>query len=157
MINRQKSVTAVAACAAVLLAAGLMVYRVTGDAQAQGRGERAFYSVDDGATWFVDSADQISGFEHEGRPAYRAYVFRAPGVEPFVGYLERYTPEARAKLQARLDAGAPAAARSVERSEQEVKKPGDAQWHKRSSPQVSRVINITAPDGTTQGLEPVLP
>ena len=88
--------------AKVALAAGLLVVAVillwlfypAGRRQAVGEGQRqAFYSDDDGATWFADAADRLPPFDHDGKPAFSAFVYECDG-KPFVNHLERYTRRA---------------------------------------------------------------
>ncbi len=150
--------------AAVLLAiiailVGAIGYRSFVNAGPDRATDKAFYSVDDGRSYFLDDADKISGFDHEGRPAYRAHVFRAADGAPFVGYLERLTPEARERLAAADQPrhADPAAPRGPALRDQEIKKPGDAGWTKRSEPAALRVLDIRAPGGSRDALEPVLP
>ena len=66
---------------------------------------RAYYSIDDGATTFVDDFFKAYPFDHDGKPAYRAYVFQTTDGKRFVGYLERYTASGLADLQALLSKG----------------------------------------------------
>src|ERR1700722_15628935 len=60
---------------------------------------KAYYSIDDGATTFVDDFFKAYPFDHDGKPAYRAYVFQTTDGKRFVGYLERYTSSGLADLQ----------------------------------------------------------
>jgi hypothetical protein len=57
-----------------------------------------FYSDDDGKTYYRDSIYNLPPYEHDGKVANRAVVF-TDGSQTFVGYLERYTPDTRKKLQ----------------------------------------------------------
>src|SRR5689334_21127700 len=60
----------------------------------------AWFSSDDGKTWFKDDQYKVPPFDHQGRPACRAYVFTCDnGKTAFVAYLERFTPEAQRRLQ----------------------------------------------------------
>jgi hypothetical protein len=61
---------------------------------------RQFYSNDDGATWFAADASNVPPFDHDGKVAYRARVFKCGTGAPFVSHLERYAPEAKKKLEA---------------------------------------------------------
>jgi hypothetical protein len=66
---------------------------------------KAYYSTDDGATTFVDDFFKAYPFDHDGKPAYRAYVFQGSDGKQFVGYLERYTPAGLSDLQSLLSKG----------------------------------------------------
>lgn len=59
--------------------------------------DQAFYTIDDGKTWFVDNADMMP-FAKDGKPAYLAYVFRSEDGKEFVGYIKRYNPNAEKAL-----------------------------------------------------------
>jgi hypothetical protein len=57
----------------------------------------AYYSDDDGQSYFKDSAYKFPPFDHDGKTAVQAMVFLDHGSK-IVGYLIRYTPEAHKKL-----------------------------------------------------------
>ncbi len=57
-----------------------------------------FYSDDDGQTYFEDSIYKLAPFDHNGKIANIAIVY-TDGQRNYVGYLERYTPQARKQLQ----------------------------------------------------------
>jgi hypothetical protein len=123
----------------------------------------AYYTVDDGITWFADDINKIPPFDKDGKPAYRVHVFRCADGKEFVSHLERYTPEARKKLEearAQGDQADPAVYEEVSMTGIEVKKPGtgDSGWVKQSD--YERAAKITMPqcaDGTLNGIEPVYP
>ena len=121
---------------------------------------QAYFTVDDGASCFVDSADLIPPFDHQGKPAYRARVFSNDGGDKkkWVGYLERYTPQGKSQIErARRGEGDPESvvlrllANSVE-----VKKPGQDRWVVVSDPSAKAIIEPKAPDGGPDGIQ-VLP
>jgi hypothetical protein len=95
----------------------------------------AWYSDDDGKTWFAgDQHKVIPPFDHNGKTAYRAYLFSSNGgKDAFVGYLERYTPEG-AKMLADLRSPKPnqppmpGILAAIQTRGLEVKKPGEAIW-----------------------------
>src|ERR1700722_10524228 len=60
---------------------------------------KAYYTTDDGQTTFVDDFFKAYPFDHDGKPAYRAYMFQTSDGKRFVGYLERYTSSGLADLQ----------------------------------------------------------
>lgn len=83
---------------------------------------KAFYSDDDGKTTFLDAFAKVTPFQHNGKEAVRAYLYRC-GTSEFVAYLGRDTELGRAeKLNdiAIRDVGTAAASPPVF----EVKKPG---------------------------------
>jgi len=96
--------------------------------------DRAFFTSDDGATQFVDSIDRIPPFDHEGRPAVKAYMFSCDtGKHLWVQYLEKMT-DAGAKQMAQFRSSPPGAAASPGNDCWLVKKPGDDSWTPRANP-----------------------
>src|SRR5579862_9768260 len=79
-----------------LIIMGLHLLR-SGDVDVSGS---MYYSDDDGKTYFVDRGDRITPFDHNGRPAVGAVVYRCGGAPPFVGFLMHNTDDARAGLEA---------------------------------------------------------
>ena len=114
----------------------------------------AFYSDDDGQSYFRDDVNKLFPFDHDGKQAYRAYVFQTGGGKPFVGYLERINDKGMAKLltlqsqpqtpelvtQMDLIRGAGLEART----------PGSTRWLPESSPAFSTMVNgLRASDGNS--------
>src|SRR5687767_2003452 len=61
---------------------------------------QAFFTTNDGATWFPDSAYRVAPFDHEGKEAVIAQVYSYDGgKKQFCAYVAKYTPEARQKLE----------------------------------------------------------
>src|SRR5271165_3819230 len=56
---------------------------------------QAWYTDDDGKTWYSGDKSRNPPFDHNGKTAVRAFVFKCDADNrEFVGYLERYTPQA---------------------------------------------------------------
>jgi hypothetical protein len=164
-IDRKRPMV-VAVTLVVIAGAGAMIYmKAFGDGAALASGARSFFSDDEGKHWFVDSADKTPPFDHNGKTAYRARVFSADGGKSqFVGYLERYTPEAIRKIEAAKRGETEPKGRSVlsvveevTLSGTEIKKPGDGNsWVARSDLQAApRVFDVKGANG--QPAEPVMP
>lgn len=128
----------------------------------------AFYTTDDGKTLFPAPSDRLPPFDEAGKQAVRAQVFRCEHAEPFVGYLERYTPEALriiteveyAAKHAKPGDPPPknlAAAPNAQRNGRQVKKPGEREWVDVSSPEGSRLTKVACPKGGADRPVPVLP
>ena len=160
-IDRHKG-WAVGIAAVGVLTVAVFAWRQVGSSSGVGAVEsaQAFYSTDDGATYFSAPADLIPPFDHEGKTACRAAVFTCDGGKTkFVGYLEKYPAAAKARLDAARDAGkrgdrsaAPAATAA---GDIEIKKPGAAAtWVNRRSREAAQVLNVTCPHGTSG--QPVL-
>lgn len=120
----------------------------------------AWFSTDDGKTWFKDDQKKLPPFDHDGNPAYRAYVFDCDnGKGPFVAYLERYTPEAQQQLHQMQTAKRPPELGALQRimtSGVEVKEPG-GEWMPATDPRAIKLKKPTCPGNPNQKPKPVLP
>lgn len=159
IINRSpKAGVAVAALAVV----GAVAVAVLGSA---GRGPRpvgegrAFFTIDDGKTWFADSATNPSPFTKDGKTAYRVLVWRCGSSAPFASHLYR-----SGELQSPGDTRRPAPALSIGRTQQpmsgssvQVKRPGSSTWVAANTVEGESITRPQCPDGSTNGLEAVEP
>jgi len=156
---------------AVVVAGGLLlvglaviVYSQTRGPTAPGDHTRAFFTIDDGKTWFPDDAAKLPPFDKDGKQAVRAYVFRSAKGTEFVNYLERYKPDARRVLEASKSApdskGPPKnlpAIQNAHTSGREVKRPGDEKWVATANLRdAAQVMAIKSPDGDAEAV-PVEP
>jgi hypothetical protein len=115
---------------------------------------KAWYTDDDGRTWFADDAGRTSPFDHNGKQAYRCYVWTCDGGKSkFVSHLERLKPERLKEVQAggpnkRADFILPS-------MDLEVKPPltGDHGWTGYSKPGAEAIRTPHTPPG--QGGTPV--
>jgi len=85
----------------------------------------AFYTDDGGASFFRDDVCRISPFDHNGKQAYRADVFRGADGRQFVGLIYRHTDSGRKEMQGYLPNKSKdsdgAARRSLEQRAMQVK------------------------------------
>ncbi|HEY1685624.1 MAG TPA: hypothetical protein VGG19_12730 [Tepidisphaeraceae bacterium] len=136
----------------VVAAIGSIVWQVMGQRHAvMTKLPDRYFSADDGKTFFSASSDNIAPFDYQGHAAVRAYVYEChDGGQKFVGYLERYTPEAR---QAELDNKATAA---TDLYGKQYKKPGDKTWvNSGDFKAAASVADVKCPDGSDPiSLEP---
>jgi hypothetical protein len=121
---------------------------------------QAFYSDDDGQTWFRDSVFLVPPFDHNGKEAVIAEIYNYDnGGKEFCAYLAKYTPAAKARLeQALADAqknGQPPSSVALYQDPSFigqgtlVKKPGTGNsWVPMSDPRSNDVRAVHAPDGT---------
>ena len=122
---------------------------------------KAWYTTDDGKTWFADELTKTPPFSKDGKTAVRAYVFRAPDGTEFVGFLERYTPEGKRAVEAawtlppEQQGTDPTMAGGSDQTE--VKKPGQANWVPVSSPAADQVYKVVSPKGQSEGLKMIDP
>ena len=115
--------------------------------------ERAFFTVDDGKTWFIDAASQLAPFQHDGKEAVRAYVIECNGKR-FVNHLERYTPDgkqAMLRLRDIVKHGPPPGqlVAAAQQRGREVKRPGDTTWTATNAPTADAIVALKCPDGAS--------
>jgi len=95
----------------------------------------SYYSVDDGQSYFSDSASKLPPYDYGGKQAVRAHVFDCDG-DHYVAYLTRYTADAIAVMQKTMElekqdpnhAPATLGASRAALNSVEYKIPGDAKW-----------------------------
>lgn len=158
-LNRNPAITTGGTVLIIILALGAILWQTIG-----GRphiSDKAYYSSDDGQTYFSDKLTQIPPFDHGGQPAVRAYVFSCGGNK-FVAYLEKYNEKSKAALDksAAANNGVPAAD-ALENAQADglvVKKPGGSKWVLESDDVKSRpIMEVKCPNGGTDTPIPVLP
>jgi hypothetical protein len=60
----------------------------------------AFYTDDNGKSFFKDDLFKVSPFDHNGKQAYRCDVFQGDGGKQFVGLIYRHTDAGRREIEA---------------------------------------------------------
>jgi hypothetical protein len=111
----------------------------------------SYFSVDDGKTFFVASGDNVAPFDYQGQQAVHALVYECNGKR-FVGYLERYTPDARKLMIEKKSTPA------TEIYGRELKRPGDKSWVKSGDQKnCAKIVDVQCPDGSSAAVEPVEP
>jgi hypothetical protein len=162
-LNENPAITTGATVLIIVIAVGFIIY-----SQLPTRGPKppsqAYFSVDDGKTWFADDVKKMAPFDKDGKPAVRVHLYKCGKNAPFVAYLERYIPEAKKqleKIQAAGGATGPEVGSQISMIMQngvEYKKPGDPKWIKMSDDYQSfgRMMSVTCPDAndTPEPVEP---
>jgi hypothetical protein len=162
-IQQKQSLVAGASLAVVILAAVFVYFQTMGTDHSRARLLNSeFYSDDDGKTWFIDEASKLPPFDHEGKMAVQAAVFRYDDDKQFVAYLEKFSDAQRSEIEAAI-AAHPNEASHWRQSPMEAKKPGDSKWVPPGgvgSPALAkayqRATTPVSPDGSTN-LSPVAP
>ena len=160
----QKPAVSAGVLALLLGTAGWLIYgSVRGSSLAHG--DKEFYSTDEGATSFVDRATREPPFDHNGAEAVRVHYFTCDGGKTrFVGWLEKYSPEAKAALTA-ADHDAKGNLKDPTLlntlgwdSKPMVKRPTDPRWFKRHEVQYEEITTPKCPEGVNENsLAPVEP
>lgn len=145
-LNRYPAATSGVVVVVILLAVAISFVYQTRAGKAP-NAYSAYYTTDDGQTTFVDDFFKAYPFDHDGKPAYRAYVFQTSSGKRFVGYLERYTNEGVAELKPMLEDRSNLESvrhqiQTVRDRDAEVKKADDpnARWVRVGSAQADRII-----------------
>ena len=152
----------VAGIVALAIVLWIVLGRSGGGGDVGGVPERAFFTVDDGKTWFAAETTNIPPFDHDGKQAVKAYVY-ACGGKTFVSHLERATPEGRKIMQAEVDAvraGKPSVHKMPTGGValNEIKRPGGAAWIAQNDKAKSgAILAVKCPDGSTGDATPVTP
>jgi len=121
---------------------------------------RDFFSDDDGTTWFVDDGTKLAPFDHNGKQAVLAKVFKCGDGKMFVGYLEKLSDDVKERVESARAAGP--AHGGISKADPTgfnglmMKKPHASEWIKSNDPAADDVRKVTCPDGGTD-LEPVVP
>lgn len=97
---------------------------------------RAFFTIDDGKTWFVDSSSRIPPFEKDGKTAYRCSVYECDGKR-YVVEIQKYDDKTAKALHDALTAAKEAKAADPQAKPRLpnanlgllVKAPGETTWH----------------------------
>jgi hypothetical protein len=87
----------------------------------------AFYSDDDGKTWFLDDVSKLPPFDHHGRTAVRAVVYRYGTGSKFVAYLEKFSDDQLTQIKDAISANPEQTSHWLS-APMQVKKPGDTDW-----------------------------
>lgn len=152
-LNENSRVT-LAVTILVFVSAGVFYFWYSQLSQPKIFSARAFFSDDDGTTWFVDEDTKIAPFDHNGKAAVLARVFKCnSNGKLFIGYLEKFTDERRktigeARTQGHVQSG-PKRMDATASSGIMVKKPHGGTWVADNSPEAKEVKNFTCPDGSS--------
>ena len=114
-----------------------------------------FYTVDEGKTYFPDSEGKLPPFDLPNGLAVRAHVFNGASG-PFVGYLERFNPEAHTIIIRVSDAARTARpgdkpppelakVADAQRNGRQVKRPKDSTWVSINSAAGQAITRVMTP------------
>ena len=153
-LNEKKGLAAAVAGGVVVIAIALMAYNLSGPGAPSA--SEAYYTTDDGQSYFGGSVKDVPPFQKDGKTAVRAHVYRCTKCgKTFVNHLERYTPDVKKKVEAAYARG-PAAANDPTfmmglETGIEVKPPGTGAWVKATDPKYAQVVQPKCPGGGEVG------
>jgi hypothetical protein len=152
-VNDRKSLVAGAAVVLILVAGYVIFTQVRQTMGTAGPGD-AYFTNDDGKTFFYDDAQKLTPFDKDGKPAVRAHVFECGG-ERVVGYMSRMTERAKAAYEEAnkyKGTGKPPPnameLAMIGQTGTEVKKPGGDKWVPQSNPASTAIRAFQCPDGS---------
>jgi hypothetical protein len=168
-LNENPAITTAVTAGIIILAIVVILWQAFGKSGPSAQvPTKAFFSDDDGQTWFLDSADKIPPFDHDGKTAYRVQLFRCgEGTKPFVGHLEGFDDADKQKIDETVKGGVKAAVATAPRmgmsNGMKIKRPKETVWVKfdvanpQSVQEYQRIMQPVCPDGTMDGLRVVRP
>lgn len=158
MVGENRRVVMGGAVAVLVVAClGLVAWSWTsGGEPSRSSAGRAFYTVDEGKSYFRDDSAKTPPFEHEGRQAVRALVYRC-GDREFVGVLVRYAAQPLASRggstrgkQGSAGAGPGTAEVKPSPMGMEIKRPGETNWVRQyGSKEAMEIMRVRCPDGSS--------
>jgi hypothetical protein len=101
-MNEHKGISVGITTGLIAVAIGFAVWYLffSGGGQSDQVGVKAFFTDDDGKSYFLDLAEKIPPFDHNGKKAYGCYVFTNDGGKTnYVAWLYRYTDEGKQRLE----------------------------------------------------------
>jgi hypothetical protein len=102
-INEKPAATAAVTAGIIVVAFAFIIWQACSTGGEGGVvSDKAFFTVDDGKTFFVDKTTNVPPFQtKDGKVAVRAQVFSCDdGKTKFVGYLEMYSQQDKMMLEA---------------------------------------------------------
>lgn len=156
-LNRRSSMTSGVAAFGIVLALAATVWQVWPRAARQERILTQYYfTTDSGRGFFADQITRVPPFVQDGQEASQAMVYKCGWGKPFVGYLLRYSPEMKKRMDEANARGQPMDPLASQRGA-EVKRPEDSEWVSLSDARSSEVRRVLCSNGTMDGLEAVWP
>lgn len=119
---------------------------------------QAYFTVDDGNTWFLDDATKVAPFDKDGKQAVKAVLYEsADGKRQFVAFLQRMSPQAMTEIkQYQSGKATPDSMAQMRLSESvELKRPGEVKWLPRDT--FNRTFKLADPSGGLGTPKPVVP
>jgi len=102
-LNENRKLGVGVGAAIVIVAVAMIGFQVAGGKSNAGTAPgNAFYTDDNGKTFFRDDVCRITPFDHKGKPAYRCDVFKGADGKQFVGLIYRHTDAGRKEMEAYL-------------------------------------------------------
>jgi len=154
MLNKHSKIT-VAISIVVVACAVLFLLRQERSSSSGPQTLVAFFTDDDGKTYFEDDANKLSPFDHNGKQAVLCYVYESARGVKFVAYEQKLTDQAlKSQLAEKSLKAPPTTPLSYDSL---IKRPGELEWKVADLQSTLDMIHhMKCPDGTL-GASPVPP
>lgn len=140
-LNENPVVTS-AVIGAITLAALFFAFKSACGSRATGvpGADKAFFTFDEGKTWFVDDKSNLPPYTKDGKQALRARVYKCGGKE-MVLLLEQYPEGVKEQIETNP---------MLQAQGLEVKRPADKKWvsMQKNLMEYGKVTNVKCPDGS---------
>jgi len=145
-----RSATVKIAIAMIAVAAAFIIWNgASGRTASSAGGEKAFFTDDDGKTWFKDDVKKLPPFERNGKQAVRCFVYRCgESGRPWVSHLMRYTAQGKKQVESKTNDPGGLSERAVVLIEVKEAGTGNKGWIDANDPRAAAIQQLTCPDGT---------
>jgi hypothetical protein len=159
-INEKRAISLTVAIGILVVAFFYLTWQTIGSSK--GGTLKAFYTVDDGVTWFADDADKIPPFDHNGKQAVMCFVYKCgDDGEPWVSHLMRYTPQGKKQredqLQNKPDNLVGPNIGQFQQIEVKQARSGDDGWVRINDPRAALIQELKCPDASQDHIIPMDP
>ena len=149
-LNRNPGISAGAVGGVIVLALNYIIYYMGGNSSSiPSPPTKAWYTIDDGKTYFADSSEKVPPYDYQGKPAVLCHVFTCDkGKTKFVGYLQRYTARAKKVREDMIAKHTTVGMDELSINGVEIKAPltGDRGWVNNSDPRAGQIATIMCKD-----------
>ena len=157
VLDENPSIATISTISVIVIALIAIFFEIKGKSKPSAP-TQAYYTVDDGASYFADDVNLVPPYMHDGKEAVRAQVLKGATGKPFVVYLVRISTRAHSKLEKLVaEKGGSPEALTDDRRDIEVKPPLalNAKWVPIDSS--GSVTDVHPPAGVTGPLETLIP
>jgi hypothetical protein len=105
-LNKNKNLGIGVGAAILIVAVGLIAFQLRGGGSGVVVATQAFYTDDNGKTFFKDNVYKVSPFDHNGKQAYRADVYQCTDGKQFAGVVYRHNALGRKGMEEHIAKGA---------------------------------------------------
>jgi len=98
-LNKNKKLGVGIGAAILVIAVGLIAFQLRGSGSGLTAATGAFYTDDNGKTFFKDDLLKVSPFDHNGKQAYLCEVYQCSDGKQFVGLMYRHNAAGRKAIE----------------------------------------------------------